>query len=226
MMDSPCCISGFTTFSRDDTVLRVLDEVILPSYYQATIASVGCSIGKEVYSILLRNWPEREKIKIDGYDISEKRISMAREGTFEVFELESLNEIEKIKKLNIPKELYTLKPKSGCSREIEFSEEIKNMVNFEVHDISQEPLPKKYDVVLMLNVLMYYPPEERENILSNVNKSAKENGWLLCESEISDGWRNEKIKQYEDWMNDISRFGFEKQPYYPRIYRLVDQDIS
>ena len=90
------------------------------------------------------------------------------------------------------------------------STEITKKINFSFHDILEEKLPEKYDIISMQNVLLYYEEEGRKRILSNATQSMEEDGWLLCENvywDSSQKW----LWEYKNSMENLEEFGLIKQ---------------
>lgn len=203
-------IHGQTELFRDIVVLQTFENVVLANYSpdQAIhVASIGCSHGKEPYSLLLKNWNQKERLKIDAFDVNPKRIETAIIGEYDGLEKRELTCLEKLDWVN-PNEAYSLTYGIGGVEGIKFSEEMKRGINFQVHDILKEPLPQKYDVVLSLNVLMHYYSKERRKILSNIYRSMNGGGWLLCEATNSDDPFPER-REYFKWMENLETLGFE-----------------
>jgi len=83
-------ISTQTTFLRHEEALEAITQLVLQDIPEQTvrIASVGCSTGKEAYSILMKSWSQRERIQVVGYDINPKEIETAERGLYTLnFEL-------------------------------------------------------------------------------------------------------------------------------------------
>lgn len=75
-------------FFREGLVLRALKEVILPSYSpdkKVRIASVGCSSGEDLYSVLFSNWDRKESLCLHGFDINPKMIAAAKKGILSTY---------------------------------------------------------------------------------------------------------------------------------------------
>ena len=204
-----------TLFFRDLKVLLAFEQVVLPSYGSSAvikIASVGCSNGKEPYSLVLRNWAQRDRLSIDAFDVNPRSIEDAISGEYDIGTDEIFGELTKFQALIIPKpeDAYSLsEAKYLWDKRIRFTDEAKRKIRFSVINILEEQLPNQYNVVFFLNFLYHLSPKGREIALSNVNSGMKNGGWLICESIVPD--------VYADWasylnrMSDIKDLGFEKQ---------------
>ncbi len=203
-----------TWFFRDAQVLDIFERVVLPSYHSAQdlhVASVGCSDGREAYSLLLRNWRQKGRLRIDAFDVNPKSIELAKTGEYEISadpyqgELIFFEALDAGTKLaydlisthngNIPWPRFN----HSYKKRLRFNDEAKARINFQIHNILRCPLPQQYDVVFLLNVLMHYNPKGRERILANVWGSMREDEWLLCETaDMTDLNRDRDI--YHRWM--------------------------
>lgn len=195
-----------TGFFRDELVFNILKHIIMPYYdgRQANFASVGCSIGCEAYSILLQNWDRRDFIFIDGFDIYEYNIDKCRQGEYDLHDdLIKINELGLMENKVKPYEQEFIE---GRLVRIIFNDNAKKHVNFSILDVVKNPLPKKYDIIFLANVLYYYEEKAREMIVSNISESLADEGWLLCESK--NGFFEDDI---DVWMNNLEEFFLKKQ---------------
>jgi chemotaxis methyl-accepting protein methylase len=223
-----------TWFFRDVQVLDAFQDRVLPTYPSdevVHVASVGCSDGREAYSLLLNNWGQRERLRIEGFDVNPSAIEAAVAGEYEISTNPFDGELKHFKSLGLVdiNEAYELiampngnipwlRFNNSHKKIIKFNDEAKKRVNFHVHDILMEPLPQEYDVILLLNMLMHYNPTGRERVLSNVFDSMKKGGWLLCETTDPSNLLPER-QEYFKWMKDLERFGFEaiREPQYTAL---------
>ncbi len=233
-----CSIHGQTSFFRDSYLLPVLEHVVIPPINRrpVKIASVGCSDGREVYSILLHFWSKRDEFVLHGYDSNIELVKEARAGGTEIpltskgFRLNSAYsekhfKLEGWKRYGAEGIAYTLTPSNYHSwADLTFTEQSRDRLRFNVHNILGNPLPEKYDSIGLLNVLCHYAPKGREKILENINKSLDDRGWLVCESYHS-GSAN-ATKEYDMWMKDLSQFGFVKQSTVIPTWASSDDDVS
>ena len=79
-----------TKFFRYPEQMRYFRDVFLRFHMagqrQVRVASVACSTGEEVYSILLSTYEDRERLKIDAFDINPENLARARAGFYIVKE--------------------------------------------------------------------------------------------------------------------------------------------
>ncbi len=200
-------IHGQSGFNRDYRLIYFIKQKIFAKLHKNfSIASVGCSSGEEVFNILLSGWNKRRLLTIDAYDCNPEAIEKAKLASFEV----DSRDCDYIKKFK-PDEAYTETPhpRHYGYVQLKFTQEAKDCVNFSAHDIAQKPLDKKYNAIVLSNILCHYASYGRKVILENSYESLNDNGILLCESHYF-GSANAEPK-YDKFMKDLSRFGFEKR---------------
>jgi len=198
-----------TKLFRDELIFGPLEEIVIPSFDgKIKLASVGCSDGREPYSVLVQNWRQRNRLKIDAFDHSQDVLNLARRGIYEANDWDS-HRLGRSKSEG--KAFEVIDKLDDNYRLIRFTDEAKRHIAFLPHDIYKSPLPNTYDVVLLANVLYHYSFPEIKHILENVVESMNPSGWLLCESHNPHG--DDGKEQYWRFMRDLSQFGLEKQPY-------------
>ena len=219
-----------TEFHRNRSAFKALEEKIIPSFttFPIAIASIGCSDGREAYSVLLQHWADRDRLRIAGYDIDQNVINVAKNSEYEIgYEFE---EYKWIRSLNIHEgEAYTEKifwRYDMKTAKISMSKDAKKHTKFKRGNIQSGPIPGNYDIILALNLLYHFPETERGRILENIFVSLNKGGWLVCESDPS--WMG--CHGYAKWMKDITKFGFEKQTEidsdFSQVYRKICQKPS
>jgi len=206
-------IPNLTLFNRHEELFDALEQIIIPSLKDRdliSIASVGCSTGQEPYTILLQHWNDRNHLKIEAYDINSNNIEKAIDGKycmdqfgseadwFAKIKKDYKNNLFKAEKVNISNFLYL---------RITMSYALKDHIDFKVHNISTSPLPEKFDIIFLVNVLLHYTQKGREIILSNIYNSLHKSGWLVCETRIP--YTNSA--DYTKWMTNLEHLGFKKQ---------------
>ena len=136
--------------------------------------SCGCSCGEEPYSLaIVFKEALREKINnfilsIWATDIDEEALEIAKKGEYTLNSLKRLNEyFLKNYFIKISDSLYRVK------------DEIKKMVIFKKHNIlTQRPL-KNMDVIFFRNLRIYFDPLKAKDILLEIYKSLKKDGYLI-----------------------------------------------
>ena len=76
-----CSIHGQTHFFREPILHPILEHLVIPSFERrpVRIASVGCSDGREVYSMLIHFWKRKNELVLHGYDSNPELITEARD---------------------------------------------------------------------------------------------------------------------------------------------------
>jgi chemotaxis methyl-accepting protein methylase len=216
-----------TFFYRERWAFEALEQRIIPTYGSDPIfiASVGCSEGKELYTILLQNWNQRGRLALRGYDPNPEMLEIANSGIFEIERGEY--EDDWICSLPIQKgEAYREEDLWRYDihlKRIIMSPEARRHVWFQSADILASPLPDHNDIVLAMNLLYHFSDKERAAALQNISLGMRVDDYLVCEP--NPGARND-LGRYEIFMRDLSSFGLERQkismgPYHSQIYRRI-----
>jgi chemotaxis protein methyltransferase CheR len=171
-----------TSFFRDIHPFQALKTSILPNLIQRrekektiTIWSNACSSGQEAYSIAMilnehfptiKDW----KVRILCSDLSSQILERARAGIF------NQTEVNRGLPMNFLLKYFT---KDGNQWKI--CSDIRKMVEFRELNLV-EPFPHtlpKMDVVFLRNVLIYFSPETKSEILKKVHRTMHADGYLF-----------------------------------------------
>jgi len=167
-----------TYFFREPVHFNLLREylsVFERSFIQ--IFSAACSSGCEAYSIAMLieayNKSSKNPIQyhIDACDINPKAIDTAKCGIYS----------QRVLREDGSCFHYLVEPfflKNEDSYEIDSC--LKKHVSFFVHNLMNKLPLKEYDIVFFRNALIYFFPEKREIILSNLTSSLREGGILIA----------------------------------------------
>jgi chemotaxis protein methyltransferase CheR len=170
-----------TSFFRDRLPFEMLREMVIPELIarrskerRLRIWSAACSTGQEAYSVamLLReNFPELADwdVKIIGTDISRQVVEAARLGRYRRIDVNRGLPVRMLLKyLERDGEVWVMSP---AMREMcEFVE--ANLCG------TLQWLPV-FDLVLLRNVLLYFPRQERGRVFAEVRKRMTTDGYLL-----------------------------------------------
>lgn len=171
-----------TSFYRDIHPFELMKKQLLPQLIQRrerdrkiTIWSNACSSGQEIYSIAMmirEHFPELKDwdVRLWATDLSKDILDRAKSGTFNQTEVNR----------GLPMQLLMKYfHRSGVHWQI--NDEIRDMVRFEpVNLIERWPMSlKNVDFVFLRNVLIYFTPETKSEILSNVRKCIRNDGYLF-----------------------------------------------
>lgn len=170
-----------TSFFRDLKPFEMLRETILPRLIEERrdkrrlrIWSAASSTGQEAYSIamllvehfpLLAGWD----VKIVGTDISRYVIGYAQRGRYRRLEVNR----------GLPARML-LKYLVRDGEEWEISPRIRSMCEFQYANLC-EPLPKLpvFDLVMLRNVLLYFPLQDRRFLFGEVHRQMAPDGCLV-----------------------------------------------
>ena len=170
-----------TAFFRDHKMFEVLRDAILPRLIEANssqrelrIWSAASSTGQETYSLAmllceyfadLADWD----VKIVGTDTSPQVIEYARRGRYRRLEVNrGLAARMLVKYLAHDGEEWEVAPK------------LRSMCDFQYANLCA-PLPELpiFDLVLLRNVLLYFPRESRSSVFRSVHRQMAPGGYLV-----------------------------------------------
>jgi chemotaxis protein methyltransferase CheR len=170
-----------TSFFRDVRPFDALRDTILPRVIEQKqgqrklrIWSAACSTGQEAYSLamlLTEDFPELATwdVKIIGTDISRQVVDYARTARYRRIEV---NRGLRARLL--------VKYFERDSEEWELSAKIRAMCDFQIVNLCAPlpPLPV-FDIILLRNVLLYFPQQDRSLVFSDVYRQLSPRGYLL-----------------------------------------------
>jgi chemotaxis protein methyltransferase CheR len=170
-----------TSFFRDVHPFDALKTHIIPelmakraSERTINIWSNACSSGQEVYTIAMlikENFPDLGgwKVRLIASDLSTQILDKAREGVF--------NQTEVNRGLPLPMLLKYFQ-KNGLTWQIK--DDIRKMVEFrQVNLVETFPQLPPMDIVFLRNVLIYFSPETKREILTKVRRVLRPDGFLF-----------------------------------------------
>lgn len=207
-----------TYFFREGAHFDLLRD-LLPSY-ESTGLQLCCAAvasGCEAYSIamLIESYNKSAlcpiQYHIDAFDLNPKVIEAASRGMYSE---------------------RTLREDGSCFRHLtdtglekledgyRVKDHLKKNVNFFVHNLMDALPPKEYDIVFFRNAFIYFLPQHRERILSNLSAVLKKDGLLILGVSETAGARhadfeeiNCNVKNKEEKTNtDIFYFRKSKPP--------------
>jgi chemotaxis protein methyltransferase CheR len=170
-----------TSFFRDHYPFEVIREHLLPeilprraSERTLSVWSAASSTGQEIYSVamlLLEHFPELAgwDLRLLASDVSDSALERARAGVFGQVEVNR----------GLPaKLLVKYFERSGSQWGVR--EAVRGMVRFERINLAGPwPSLEPMDLVLLRNVLLYFRPEARGDVLRRVHRSLRPGGYLF-----------------------------------------------
>ena len=180
-----------TWFFRHPEHFEILKEEILPKIVKSktdkviNIWSAGCSIGAELYSILItvkETIPESEnfRISIIGSDISYEAIQTAKNG---IYSSETL-------KMTAPFliDKYFIKENNNRFR---IKDELKQYVTFEFLNLLETWPARTFDIIFCRNTMIYFNKENKEKLIKRFYKSLELDGYFFTSA-------NEQVELNKD----------------------------
>jgi chemotaxis protein methyltransferase CheR len=177
---------GETFFFRDQEVWNLLRQTIIPERMaaktgndrQLTLWSAACSSGEEPYSIAMTvaQVPALEEwdVTILATDINKDFIAKAKKGHYSKWSFRNMNSWHVSRYFNkINDNCYSISPA------------LKKTVTFLQLNLAGNNYPSGMnhtlgvDVIFCRNVLMYFPPKLRENVINRLCMGLNPDGWLL-----------------------------------------------
>lgn len=186
-----------TYWFRDTQFWKALQDVVIPrlgvnapgSTKSFSVWLAACSTGQEVYSLTMfleENFPSlHERTTIIATDVSEGAVNQAKEGVYTVYEAN--------RGLAAPR---LVKHFERHHANFKVKEKLRRKVTFLTHNlVTQAPPGIGFDLVLMRNVLIYFPDATRRAVVQKAMNVLKPNGLLgigatelLPLPAISPGW--------------------------------------
>lgn len=168
--------TNLTSFFRYKVHFEALEEYVFPdlkekksSTRNIRIWSAGCSTGEEPYSIAMvareifdNSW----KIEILASDISFNVLLKAKEGFYTKEKIE-----------DIPQKYLKYLVKIGDGYSIK--NEIKNMVQFDYHNIMNEPTIKNFDIIFCRNVIIYFDSKAQQEVVDIFYNAMNDYGYFF-----------------------------------------------
>lgn len=172
--------TNHTFFMRESKHFTLLQNTILPELIkngqkEINIWSAGCSSGPEPYTIsmianeVIGNKKMLFKVNILASDISQRVLAIAKEGTYEE---DSLKELPKGWK-----EKYFIDNKNGT---FTVKPEVKKNITFKTINLMDNFMfPKPFDVIFCRNVMIYFEPKTRDELVAKYYKFLKPGGYFF-----------------------------------------------
>ena len=170
-----------TSFFRDPQLMAMFRESILPRLIESRaserrlrIWSAASSTGQEAYSmamLLCEHFPELAAwdVKIIGTDVSRQVIQYAQAGRYRRIEVNR----------GLPARML-VKYMERDGEQWEICRRVKAMCEFQYANLCA-PLPKLpvFDLVLLRNVLLYFPQQDRSCVFSDVYRQTASDGFMV-----------------------------------------------
>ena len=170
-----------TSFFRDRRTFEVLRDTILPRLIETNAAahslrlwSAAGSTGQEAYSLamlLCEHFPALASwdVKIVGTDISQQVIDVARRGRYRRLEVNR----------GLPARML-VKYLVRDGEEWEVTSRLRSLCDFQYANLCTAlPRLPTFDLVLLRNVLLYFPQPSRGSVFRSVHRQMTPGGYLV-----------------------------------------------
>ena len=176
---------SYSEFFRNPMTFALLEQLILPALIEEKQAnseiriwSAACAAGQEPYSVamllddLIRRKEKKSRFRIFGTDVSEIELERAKKGVYSESDIQNLG-------TGMLMKYFTRK---GTSYIISGS--IREHVDYSFHDLLDpdyispaSSIFGDFDLVCCSNLLFYYNPEVRQQILNRLYLSLRPGGY-------------------------------------------------
>jgi len=172
--------TNWTFFFREEVHFNFLknylkEKINIEPYIR--LWSAGCSTGEEAYSMAIccfevLNNPFLYDLKILATDISLDVLKVAYQGVYHYNRMLKGSIEDRILKK------YFIFDKEN--KDFIVKDEVKSLVSFRYLNLMDDyPFKKKFDVVFLRNVLIYFDNNEKEYILSKIFPYVKDGGYVI-----------------------------------------------
>lgn len=166
-----------TSWFRDREPFAALTNLVIPTLLQSNVTrpirvwSAASSSGQEPYSIAMqldKALPPEHEYEVFASDISQEMVERTRRGTY--------NQLEINRGLPVG-DLVEYFERIGTEWHV--IDRIKQKVTVEQINLAHPfPLMVPFDVVFLRNVLIYFAPETKGQVLERIKKVLRPGGWL------------------------------------------------
>lgn len=158
-----------------DILMDIIEKKRAKGDKRLRIWSAASSTGDEAYTLVMdmieKNLNREFTIEIVGTDISQKALSVAKEGVYKKYAIR-----------NIPEALLRKNFTVIDEYNYQLSNDIKRHATFKHCNLSDSMncrMLGKFDIVFCRNVLIYFDRESREQVLTNIYNNMNEDAFLM-----------------------------------------------
>src|SRR5579884_3046332 len=169
-----------TSFFRNRPQLDLLQKTILEDLlrrkqerrdFTLRVWSAGCSTGQEPYSVAMPSpkplIPPPWKLEIVASDISYASLRVGQEGLYNEQQMEPVEYTVRLRYFEKVGEKYAIKP------------QLKELVQFDFHNLKTEFLPRRNDIILCRNVMIYFDEAEQKRLIEKFWNCLNSGGYLF-----------------------------------------------
>lgn len=171
---------NFTYFLRDRPAWAYLADQVIPqilsnkaSNEPIQVWSAGCASGEETYSLAMLLIEAlgveqfQQRVQIYGTDVDPDAILQARQGRYSAHAVESIPPALQARYFESRNNFY------------DWRQEFRHSINFQLHNLLQDPPLPHIDLLVCRNLLMYFTTEAQLQVLASFYLSLQNNGFLL-----------------------------------------------
>jgi chemotaxis protein methyltransferase CheR len=186
-----------TLWFRDDYPFKLLDNPTLSQFSDKNSAlrvwSAACSSGQEAYSIAMTvlNFKKRQPksfrsgIEIVGTDISEEMLQRCRAAEYDQLAISR----------GLPEQFKLDFFESAENGKLKLKQQVKDLANFKpINLLESYASLGKFDIIFCRNVLIYFSPEVKKQILQKIAACLQDDGILFLGASESISGLSDKFK--------------------------------
>lgn len=166
-------------FRNPDAWIKIRDTILddFKDKSQIKIWHAGCSTGEEVFTMamVLEEKGLLHKCKALASDLSSIALEKAKNGIYSILimkqYLRPFLEYFPNKKME---DFFDFKEKDAVIKD-----EYRKHVEFKRHNLVQDPMNQKYDIIFCRNVMIYFDETLKLNVLNLFNNCLNEGGYLV-----------------------------------------------
>lgn len=166
------CSVGETMFMRHPDQFRTLVKLVMDGSVSRpkgplSIWSAGCSTGEEAYSLAALLAGNPGGVRVLGTDVSSRAIERAKAARYRYWSLRGVDPLSTVSWLEID------------SVKAEVRSPIRNLVDFQVHNLMTDPYPQDVDVIFCRNVLLYFREDTAALVFQRFYEALRPSGILF-----------------------------------------------
>ncbi|MDH5474380.1 MAG: protein-glutamate O-methyltransferase CheR [Cyclobacteriaceae bacterium] len=171
---------NLTELFRNPDAWMKIKSIVSENFKDTPILKIwhaGCSTGEEVYTmaIILKELNRLPRTKALATDLSSRVLKKAKEGQYSLLVMQ-----------NYLKPFLEFFPNKKMEDFFDFEEfnanvksELKSHVNFKRHNLAQDPMNEKFDIIFCRNVMIYFDETLKLHVLNMFNSVLNEGGFLV-----------------------------------------------
>jgi len=179
-----------TYFFREESHFNFLTKHLEHSKGKFRVWSAASSVGAEAYTVamILDNYLNKEDWEVIGSDINSEVIKKARTGLYPLGWLSKIPDEYRKK--------YCLKGKGKFENQFLINRTLAKNLTFTLNNLMVENKSFGiFDIIFLRNVLIYFNEETKKNVVSNILKNLKKDGYLIIS--LTESLQNLNIKSIE-----------------------------